>query len=554
MTDLSQFDGVWRWTPQEHNQGLLPLLKPLNFSEFDCRISLQIGENEGLFPSVVLGGSQWNKKLFPDYKGYLVGFDSIEQLYVVKKEGDLVHAVAGAFPADNNKHSIEIAKRQDQLLLWVDHTLVMSYRDPDMNDNQEGYIYLYSNATGKRKITLESLQLSVFSHKRRSAMPINRCVLQNGLETTVEFTQLIDSRIARIYNSFYYVFVLHDVSFFTRNIKSLEKEKEKAFLERNKFKALAMQGGAEREEMLGVSPKLISIKENAKIAAASSVTILIEGKTGTGKEVLAHYIHRHSLNSEGPFVKVDCSSLPGSLLESELFGFEKGAFTGADHSRKGKLEEAEDGTLFLDEIGNLSANAQVKLLNFLQDFTLERIGSNKKIKIHTRIIAAANQPLQQMVDEERFRKDLYYRLNVVEIYIPPLRQRKEDLELLIDHIMKRLCREMGLPRPRISADILETLKDYHWPGNVRELRNVLERALILSQGQTISVAHFPGLELHGRTVASDPSSEGTLDSLENIHIRKVLSECDKDTKKASTILGISRASLYRKLNKAKEAD
>jgi|SRR3989339_112094 len=554
MTDLSQFDGVWRWTPQEHNQGLLPLLKPLNFSEFDCRISLQIGENEGLFPSVVLGGSQWNKKLFPDYKGYLVGFDSIEQLYVVKKEGDLVHAVAGAFPADNNKHSIEIAKRQDQLLLWVDHTLVMSYRDPDMNDNQEGYIYLYSNATGKRKITLESLQLSVFSHKRRSAMPINRCVLQNGLETTVEFTQLIDSRIARIYNSFYYVFVLHDVSFFTRNIKSLEKEKEKAFLERNKFKALAMQGGAEREEMLGVSPKLISIKENAKIAAASSVTILIEGKTGTGKEVLAHYIHRHSLNSEGPFVKVDCSSLPGSLLESELFGFEKGAFTGADHSRKGKLEEAEDGTLFLDEIGNLSANAQVKLLNFLQDFTLERVGSNKKIKVHTRIVTATNESLSELVKQGGFRSDLFYRLNIVNFQLPTLQERKEDIPYLCTHFLQIYNRQFNRSVKGFSAESFQKLIEYDWPGNIRELENVVQRAVLYCENKTIEKDHLNFMPerapaTHAPEALTLPT--GNSRSLKREHIVSLLRKNNGIVKYAATEAGISRATMFRKIKKYK---
>ncbi|MFH0921377.1 MAG: sigma-54 dependent transcriptional regulator [Fibrobacterota bacterium] len=554
MTDLSQFAGVWRWTPQEQNQGLLPLLKPLDFSEFDFRISLQIGENKGLFPSVILGGSQWDKKLFPDYKGYLVGFDAFEQQYVVKKEGDLVHAVAGAFPADHNKHSIEIAKKQDQILLWVDHTLVISYRDPDMKENHEGFIYLYSNFAGKGKITLDSIQLSVFSHKQRSALPVNRCVLQNGLDTTVEFTQLIDSRIARIYGLFYYVFLLHDVSFFTRNIKSLEEEKEKAFLERNKFKALAMQGGGEREEMLGVSPKLISIKENAKIAAASSVTVLIEGKTGTGKEVLAHYIHWHSLNSQGPFVKVDCSALPGSLLESELFGFEKGAFTGADHSRKGKLEEAEGGTLFLDEIGNLSANAQKKLLNFLQDFTLERVGSNKKIRVHTRIITATNEPLSELVKQGGFRSDLFYRLNIVNFQLPMLQERKEDIPYLCTHFLQIYNKRFNRSVKGFSAESFQKLIEYDWPGNIRELENAVQRAVLYCEKKTIEKEHLNFMPektqaAHAPLAPTFPS--GNSRSLKREHLVLLLRKNNGVVKYAASEAGISRATLFRKIKKYK---
>ncbi|OGS37736.1 MAG: hypothetical protein A2293_09835 [Elusimicrobia bacterium RIFOXYB2_FULL_49_7] len=555
MTDLSTFAGGWRWTPQEKQQGLLSFVKPLNFNELDCRISIQLKESEGTFPSMILGGSQWDKKLFPDYKGYLVGFDSAEQQYIVKKEGERVHVVAGAFPADKKKHHIEIVKRYDHLLLWVDNTLMIRYRDPDFKENPEVFLYLYSDTAGKGIITLDSLQLTVFPRKRRLELPINRCVMhQNGVDTTVEFTQLADSRIARIYSRFYYVFVLHDVSSFTQSIKSLKDEREKAFLERNKFKALAMQGNIEQAEMVGESLKLTGIKENAKIAAASSVTVLIEGKTGTGKEVLAHFIHKHSLNSQGPFVKVDCSSLPGSLLESELFGFEKGAFTGADHSRKGKLEEAEGGTLFLDEIGNLSANAQIKLLNFLQDFTLEHIGSNKKVMVHTRIIAATNETLSELVKQGKFRADLMYRLNIVNFQLPMLQERKEDIPYLCTHFLQIFNRQFNRSIKGFTAESFQKLIEYDWPGNIRELGNVIQRAVLYCEKKMIDKGHLSfmserALPTHEPLTLIIPKGNSRL--LKREHIVLLLKKNNGVAKYAASEAGISRATLFRKIKKYK---
>jgi len=243
--------------------------------------------------------------------------------------------------------------------------------------------------------------------------------------------------------------------------------------------------------LVGSSGPLRQIFEQVTQVAGTSTTVLIRGESGTGKELIAHAIHYSSLRAKKPFVKVSCAALPDSLIESELFGYEKGAFTGAEARKKGRFELADGGTLFLDEIGDINLATQVKLLRVLQEREFERVGGTETIKSNVRLVAATNKDLEKAIAAGTFREDLYYRLNVFTIFIPPLRERKSDLLLLVDHFLEKFAREHSRSIKRISTPAIDMLASYHWPGNVRELENTLERAVLMCDGEVIHGHHLP---------------------------------------------------------------
>jgi len=302
---------------------------------------------------------------------------------------------------------------------------------------------------------------------------------------------------------------------------------------------------------------LESIPEKARIAAQSPVSILIEGDTGTGKEILAYFIHQNSPYNTGQFIKVDCSLLPGTLLESELFGFEKGAFTGAIKQRLGKFEEADGGTLFLDEIGNLTQEVQIKLLQFLQDLTIERIGGNKRIKVNTRIITATNSSLRTLVEEKKFRSDLYYRLNTVYLKLPPLAARKEDIPHLAIYFLKEYNYTFNRNIEAISPDAFQKLLAYHWPGNIRELENVIQRAVLYCIDKQIDKKHIDiAADLspvkHAETNPPEESIPyGNSRAFRKEHVLFLLHKNNNIVDWAAKESRMSRATFYRKMREFK---
>jgi Nif-specific regulatory protein len=243
--------------------------------------------------------------------------------------------------------------------------------------------------------------------------------------------------------------------------------------------------------IMGTSGPMRQVCEQIAQVARTNTTVLIRGESGTGKELIAHALHYNSLRANKPFIKVSCAALPETLIESELFGYEKGAFTGANARRKGRFEAAEGGTLFLDEIGDVSPNTQVKLLRVLQEREFERLGGTETIKANVRLIAATHKNMETMIASGGFREDLYYRLNVFSIFVPPLRERKSDLLLLSDHFLEKFSREHGKSIKRISTPAIDMLTAYHWPGNVRELENALERAVLVCDGHVVHAHHLP---------------------------------------------------------------
>jgi len=297
------------------------------------------------------------------------------------------------------------------------------------------------------------------------------------------------------------------------------------------------------ENIIAKSPKMRQVIEVIKVVAKSNATVLITGETGTGKELVAQAIHSQSHRRGKPFVAVSCAALPETLLESELFGHEKGSFTGAYAQKKGKFEVANRGTLFLDEIGEMSANIQVHLLRVLEEKGFTRVGGNEPIKVDVRVISATNRDIKEAVASGQFREDLYYRLNVVNIELPPLRERKEDIPLLAQHFLNKFALDNHKEVTGFSPEATDFLLRYDWPGNIRELENAIERAVILAKKPLIEVTDLPQQNL---VVARSISLEKNLKQVEMNHIRNVLAETKGNYTEAARILGISRMTLYNK--------
>jgi len=274
-------------------------------------------------------------------------------------------------------------------------------------------------------------------------------------------------------------------------IQRLIEEDKKRLVDENTHLRQELKERYDFSTIIGTSGPVRQMYEQMAQVASTNTTVLIRGESGTGKELIAHSIHYNSPRANKPFVKISCAALPDSLIESELFGYERGAFTGAEQRKKGRFELAEGGTLFLDEIGDINLNTQVKLLRVLQEREFERLGSTETVKVNVRLLAATNKDMERAIAAGTFREDLYYRLNVFTIFVPPLRERKADLLLLVDHFLEKFSREHHKSIKRISTPAIDMLMSYHWPGNVRELENTLERAVLMCDGQVVHGHHLP---------------------------------------------------------------
>jgi two-component system response regulator AtoC len=298
-------------------------------------------------------------------------------------------------------------------------------------------------------------------------------------------------------------------------------------------------------QMIGMSPQMIDVYKIIARVASTNTTVLVQGESGSGKELVARAIHANSGRSGSPFVAVNCGALSETLLESELFGHVKGAFTGASHTRQGLFESANQGTVFLDEIGETSANMQTRLLRVIEEREVQRVGSMEKHPVDIRVIAASNRALQQLVSGGKFREDLYYRLNVVSIQVPPLRERLADLPLLFDYFLKRHSRRMG-KTIAVHPEVLDMLSGYGWPGNVRELENVIERAITLNTSGMLTATDFAEqFQQNQKTSASFPQELISLAEIERQYILHVVQRCNGNMSRAAEVLQIDRRTLYR---------
>jgi DNA-binding NtrC family response regulator len=303
--------------------------------------------------------------------------------------------------------------------------------------------------------------------------------------------------------------------------------------------------------LIGKSPPMRKIYETVEMISDASCNILITGESGTGKELVAKAIHYHGDRKEGPFIAVNCAAIPDTLIESELFGYKKGAFTDAKSDKRGLIFEAEEGTLFLDEITEMPLPLQAKLLRVIEERGVRPLGDTVFYPVDLRIISTSNRNIKSFIQEGKFREDLYYRLKVIDIELPPLRERKEDIPFLIQHFIDQFSKEMKKKIPGISGDALKALSDYPWPGNVRELENVIQRAMIFSQHETLLLVDFPnsilGQKRDGNILEKAVQERYSLNRLLKEYIKKTMIETGGNKTKVSEILGIDRKTLYRKL-------
>jgi DNA-binding NtrC family response regulator len=305
------------------------------------------------------------------------------------------------------------------------------------------------------------------------------------------------------------------------------------------------------DNIVGRSPGMQEVFAAVARVAPTRATVLLAGESGIGKDLIARAIHHHSPRRDKPFVKINCSAIPENLMESELFGYEKGAFTGASSSRAGKFEQADGGTVFLDEIGDVPPPIQVKLLRVLQEREFERLGSNKTLTVDVRVIAATNQDLRAALEQGAFREDLYYRLNVVPINIPPLRERKEDIPYLVNHFLAKYAEETGGRVQSVTPAAMEKLMAYHWPGNVRELENIMQRAMVMAPGPSLEPADMQLESRRPPQAVSDGAPflpEGmSLEQYEQHLIREALRRCNGNKSQAARLLGLTRNALRYRL-------
>lgn len=423
---------------------------------------------------------------------------------------------------------------------------------------EEGYcVYESLDVAGATNIIRkENVDIVITDLKMpgRDGMEFFGYIMENKNEIPVIFLTAygtVDSAVSAMLGGAFYYFIkppdyakLKDVIARAISQKRLKKEIEKI--------AMAPSDESEKNGLFGNAGEMQKIKATIETIKDSSSTVLITGETGTGKELISRALHFSSKRKDTQFIAVNCAAIPKELIEAELFGCEKGAFTGAHAKRIGKFEEASGGTIFLDEIGELDLGLQSKILRVLQEREIERLGSNRMIKVDCRVISSTNRDLRKEVREGRFREDLFYRLNVIEIKVPPLREKKEDIPLLASiFALEFSLKEQK--KVRVSEQVMEALKEYQWPGNVRQLRNIIERAVVLTKGDSITLSDLPE-EFHPSGKAPEVMKTGTvrqtLREIEIHAIKEALQKCDGNKSKAARMLGISRKAFYKRLNDA----
>jgi Nif-specific regulatory protein len=355
---------------------------------------------------------------------------------------------------------------------------------------------------------------------------------ERDYESSVKFFGIVSSMIAQ-----------------ALNVQRLVEEERRRLVDENTHLRQELRERYDFSNIIGTSGPTRQMYEQVAQVAQTNTTVLIRGESGTGKELIAHAIHYNSLRAKKPFVKVSCAALPDTLIESELFGYEKGAFTGANARKKGRFELAEGGTIFLDEIGDINASTQVKLLRVLQEREFERLGGTDSVRVNVRVIAATNKDMEKAIADGTFREDLYYRLNVFTIFVPPLRDRKADLLLLADHFLEKFSREHGKVIKRISTPAIDMLMSYHWPGNVRELENALERAVLVCDAQVIHGHHLPpSLQTaEGSGTVTRVSLKDAVDGFERDLIQDALKTTRGNRAKAARLLDTTERILNYKV-------
>ena len=433
---------------------------------------------------------------------------------------------------------------------------ILEYEDYGVDEAEDGEVALERLKSNRYDVVLLDIKmprkdgidvLQVISEQQWD-IPVVMISGHGTIETAVEATKL---------GAFDFIEKPPDLNRLLLTIRNALDRGQLKAENRRMRQNIAERHAEELTVILGESSAIRRIKETIDRVAPTEARVLITGEPGTGKELVAKWIHRLSRRSEGPVIDVNCAAIPGELIESELFGHEKGSFTGATKQRIGKFEQAHEGTLFLDEIGDMSLAAQAKVLRSLQENRITRVGGDRSIPVDVRIVAATNKNLLDQIEAKAFREDLYHRLSVILIHVPPLRERREDIPIITTHIVESIARKNGLePRP-FSEDALQGLKRFEWRGNVRELHNVVERLLILSLGEKITLADVDRFASPG-DIASNPilglmdqheQFSAFRDMAEKLFIEHKLAQNDWNISRTAGAIGIQRSHLYNKMGK-----
>ncbi|MBL8028246.1 MAG: sigma-54-dependent Fis family transcriptional regulator [Fibrobacteres bacterium] len=546
MPDYSVYDVVFK-TEKGGLGGLLELSKNFNFFENDFKISLDLEIISGTIPCIIFEGAANSGRVFPDYCGYLVGPSGDGNEAIIKKIG-IPFLDGKKMQSENTRFvKIDVIRRGINITYICNDMPLVAVRDPSMIHAKSGYQYLYSRTPSEIKIN--SSEVYYLPKNREKSDARLEIALVSDPDRVFAF-ELYPDRNDPLFEGIRWL-VFQEFSDFRWNLKNLSQAEAKARNERDFYKTLVLE--KQQTILTGSSQAMARLRSEAITAAQSQLSIVIEGETGTGKEVLARFIHANSTYKDGPLIAVDCASLPATLLESELFGHEKGAFTGAYESRIGKFESAAGGTLFLDEISNIPLSTQAKLLRFLQHRTFYRLGSSKEREINTRILCASNVPLLELVQKELFRADLYYRLNGISLHLLPLRERKEDILELALVFLKKRVEDSDLQFTGFTAEAVKKLMQHDWPGNVRELEQVIERATVFSRKKKIDsddilINIYPSTSRSIKTSVK-PIPTGSPRALTENHIRELLDKNGWVVKDAAIEAGISRITFFRKMRK-----
>jgi two-component system response regulator HydG len=434
-----------------------------------------------------------------------------------------------------------------QILTKMKHTVLQAANGESGIDYvQEKHIDLV--VTDYRMTGMNGLEVLKRVKKMKPAIPVMIITAYGSIDLAVQAMQL--GAVEFITKPFSHGEFRVKIEKIFQNID--QKNELNRLTDENVYLRTELEGQFNFGEIIGESAKMKRLYSTISKVSRTDSSVIIYGESGTGKELVARAIHKGSDRRSNPFIRVNCGALAEGVLESELFGHEKGAFTGAIKRKRGRFELADSGTIFLDEIGDLPPSTQVKLLRVLQEKEFERVGGEQTLTVNVRVIAATNRDLEKLVADKKFREDLYYRLHIIPIYLPPLRERSDDIPTLADHFLQKIGREIGQPDLKLDKAAVDMLCRYHWPGNVRELENVLERSAVLAEGETITLSDLPLLLSDRRHINTEYDSldlNDTLARVEKNAIESALKKSNGNKTRAAKLLGIKTSALYYKLEK-----
>jgi DNA-binding NtrC family response regulator len=525
----------WHWNNLGETIAFLSWPLQLDMLRTECFIDLKLRLEKGSFPLVILG-DRLNKKEDPDTFGYTLGVQPTPRRLSLKKFGYVMHQSSEVQAIMPGAYRIRVRMAAGGFQYKITGGACLTYVDPRPIEKEDFYISLGLRAGSHVKIDDIVIKTRQAANTIGPLYPLTRILTRHPQYATMD----------TFYNHFLSLaypgtsgYVLKDVTKLKAELdrfRTLYGEEKK---EGERLRLLLKGGTGQETVFLGESPAIKNILSQIDAVADSRATLLIEGDTGTGKEVFARFIHEQGHKANQPFVKVDCSTLSPTLIESELFGHERGAFTGADQARQGKLELAQNGTLFLDEVNNLPMDIQAKLLHFMQSQEFTRVGGTKSIALDLRIIIASNLRLEELVRLGNFRQDLYYRINILKIHLPPLCDRKEDIPVLSTHFIGQFSAQLQKPAPELSAGAYKKMYAHTWPGNIRELKNVLQRAVVFSEKKVIEA---PDLDLPETSLVKKRG-------LEREAFINALEKAGGNIRQAARTLGVSRLTVYNYLKR-----